>query len=43
MEAWRERGTVGWRPPLSTKVSAGWHCGMGAGQSEESEPLEGVL
>jgi hypothetical protein len=26
-----ERGTVGRRPPLSTKVGAGWPCGMGAG------------
>jgi hypothetical protein len=22
-------GTLGWRPPLSTKVSAGWPCGIG--------------
>jgi hypothetical protein len=42
MEAWRVMGDpLGWRPPLSTKVSAGWHGGMVAGQSKESEPLEG--
>jgi hypothetical protein len=33
-------GILGWRPPLSIKVSTGWLCGMGARQSEESEPLE---
>ena len=26
-------GTLGWRPPLSTKVSAGWPCGIGPGLS----------
>jgi hypothetical protein len=31
-------GTLGWRPPLSTKVSAGWPCGIGPGQSEGPEP-----
>jgi hypothetical protein len=35
MEPWRGTGdSLGWRPPLSTKLSAGWHCGIGAGQSE---------
>ena len=38
MEAWRGTGDrLGWRPPLSTKLSAGWPCGIGAGQSEGSE------
>jgi hypothetical protein len=26
-------GTLGWRPPLSTKVSAVWPCAIGAGLS----------
>ena len=26
-------GTLGWRPPLSTKVSAVWTCAIGAGLS----------
>jgi hypothetical protein len=44
MEAWRGMGdTLGWRPLLSAKASAAWPCGIGPGQSEESEPLEGVL
>ena len=29
--------------PHSAKASAAWPCGIGPGQSEESEPLEGVL
>jgi hypothetical protein len=26
-------GTLGWRPPFSTKVGAGWLCDTGAGLS----------
>ena len=34
MEAWRGTGDrLGWRPPLSTKVGAGWPCAIGAGLS----------
>jgi len=29
--------------PHRAEVSAAWPCGRGAEQSEESEPLEGVL
>jgi hypothetical protein len=32
-----ERGTLGWRPPLSTKVGAGGPCSIGLGQSEGPE------
>jgi hypothetical protein len=38
-----ERGTLGRRPPLSTKVGAGWHGGMGTGQSEGPESQEMAL
>jgi hypothetical protein len=41
MEAWRGTGAVGWRHPLSTKLSAGWPCCMGAEQSEGPEPRTG--
>src|SRR5215213_11029710 len=33
IRAWRGMGTLGWRPPFSTKVSAGWLCDTGAGLS----------
>src|SRR5215211_5464029 len=33
IRAWRGTGTLGWRPPFSTKVSAGWPCDTGAGLS----------
>src|ERR671921_2336743 len=32
-----ERGTLGWRPPLSTKVGTGGPCSIGLGQSEKPE------
>jgi hypothetical protein len=38
-----ERGTPPEGPPLSTKLSAGWHGGMGTGQSEGPEPQEMAL
>ena len=40
MEAWRGTGDgLGWRPPLSTKLSAGWHCGMGRGRAKGRSPV----
>ena len=43
MEAWRGMGdSLGWRPPLSTNVSAVWHCGIGAVQRAKGRSPDAI-